>query len=98
MPGASRDMRFSTTELTTPSMRGRCNRGHGDREVIDTPTQRSAPHRTPPDLRNIRLLAGAWAGLAWGADGHLPLLVSGSLVLALAGVVPAVARSRTAAL
>jgi MFS family permease len=44
------------------------------------------------------LLAGVWAGLAWGADGHLPLLISGSIALALAGVLPTVARSRTAAL
>lgn len=43
------------------------------------------------------LLAGVWAGLAWGADGHLPLLVSGAIALALAGVLPAVARARTAA-
>ncbi|MGW1159853.1 hypothetical protein ACWD48_16850 [Streptomyces sp. NPDC002519] len=43
------------------------------------------------------LLAGVWAGLARGADGHLPLLISGSLALALAGALPAVARSRTAA-
>lgn len=25
-----------------------------------------------------------WAGLAWGTDGHLPLLTSGSIALALA--------------
>ena len=24
------------------------------------------------------LLAGVWAGLAWGTDGHLPLLISGA--------------------
>jgi hypothetical protein len=29
------------------------------------------------------LVAGVWAGLAWGADGHLPLVVSG----VLAGVI-----------
>ncbi|WP_275406864.1 hypothetical protein [Streptomyces sp. SID12488] len=38
------------------------------------------------------------AGLAWGADGHLPLLISGGIVLVLGGVLPAAARSRTAAL
>ncbi|SHI00104.1 MFS transporter [Streptomyces sp. 3214.6] len=32
------------------------------------------------------LLAGLWAGLAWGADGRLPLLVSGGVALALAAV------------
>ena len=42
------------------------------------------------------LLAGVWAGLAWGADGHLPLLISGAVALALAGVLPTVARARTA--
>ncbi|MFI6404781.1 MFS transporter [Streptomyces sp. NPDC050548] len=42
------------------------------------------------------LLAGVWAGLAWGADGQLPLLVSGAVALALAGVLPSVARARTA--
>jgi MFS family permease len=30
------------------------------------------------------LLAGLWAGLAWGGDGVLPLLVSGSVAAALA--------------
>ncbi|MGH3581928.1 MAG: MFS transporter, partial [Mycobacterium sp.] len=25
------------------------------------------------------LIAGVWAGLAWGADGTLPLLISGGL-------------------
>lgn len=30
------------------------------------------------------LLAGIWAGLAWGADGHLPLLVSGCAGAAIA--------------
>ncbi|WP_416960522.1 MFS transporter [Streptomyces sp. Agncl-13] len=44
------------------------------------------------------LLAGVWAGLAWGTDGHLPLLISGGIALALAGVLPAVARGRTAPL
>jgi len=39
------------------------------------------------------LLAGVWAGLAWGTDGHLPLLVSGTVALVLAGVLPAVTRS-----
>jgi MFS family permease len=32
------------------------------------------------------LLAGVWAGLAWGSDGRLPLLVSGVVVACLAGV------------
>ncbi|HNM97722.1 MAG TPA: MFS transporter, partial [Marmoricola sp.] len=31
------------------------------------------------------LAAGLWAGLAWGADGHLPLLISGTLA-AVVGV------------
>lgn len=43
------------------------------------------------------LLAGVWAGLAWGADGHVPLLVSGGIALVLAGVLPVIARARTAA-
>lgn len=30
------------------------------------------------------LLAGVWAGLAWGGDGRLPLLVSGSVAVLLA--------------
>lgn len=42
------------------------------------------------------LLAGVWAGLAWGSDGHLPLLISGGIALALAAALPAVTRSRTA--
>ncbi|WP_369254492.1 MFS transporter [Streptomyces sp. R35] len=42
-------------------------------------------------------LAGVWAGLAWGADGHLPLLISGGIALALAIVLPTAVRSRTAA-
>ena len=25
------------------------------------------------------LFAGVWAGLLWGADGHLPLLISGTV-------------------
>jgi MFS family permease len=32
------------------------------------------------------LLAGVWAGLAWGADGRVPLLISGTVVACLAGV------------
>ncbi|MGR3875394.1 MFS transporter [Streptomyces graminifolii] len=43
------------------------------------------------------LLAGVWAGLAWGADGHVPLLFSGGVAVVLAGVLPVVARARTAA-
>jgi hypothetical protein len=30
------------------------------------------------------LLAGIWAGLAWGHDGHLPMLVSGAAVAIIA--------------
>jgi MFS family permease len=30
------------------------------------------------------LIAGLWAGLAWGADGHLPLLISGAVGAAIA--------------
>ncbi|WP_405883759.1 MFS transporter [Streptomyces sp. NBC_01384] len=43
------------------------------------------------------LLAGLWAGLLWGTDGHLPLLISGSVAFALAGAFPAIARWRTEA-
>lgn len=43
------------------------------------------------------LVAGLWAGLAWGTDGRLPLLISGGIALVLAGVLPVVARSRTMA-
>jgi len=32
------------------------------------------------------LIAGIWAGLAWGEDGRLPFLISGSVVCALVGV------------
>jgi MFS family permease len=39
------------------------------------------------------LLAGVWAGLAWGTDGHLPLLISGGIALVLTGVLPTVARA-----
>lgn len=39
------------------------------------------------------LLAGVWAGLAWGTDGRLPLLISGGIALVLAGVLPVMARS-----
>ncbi|MEU6325500.1 MFS transporter [Streptomyces sp. NPDC047009] len=42
------------------------------------------------------LLAGLWAGLAWGADGHVPLLVSGAAALALAVALPILSRSRQA--
>jgi MFS family permease len=42
------------------------------------------------------LLAGLWAGLAWGADGHVPLLVSGAAALALAVALPVLGRSRQA--
>lgn len=35
------------------------------------------------------LLAGLWAGLAWGADGHVPLLVSGTAALVLAAALTA---------
>lgn len=38
------------------------------------------------------LIAGIWAGLAWGSDGHVPLLVSGTAALALAAVLPLFAR------
>ncbi|QHA07659.1 MFS transporter [Streptomyces broussonetiae] len=39
------------------------------------------------------LLAGLWAGLAWGSDGHVPLLVSGAAALALAAGLPVLGRS-----
>ena len=38
------------------------------------------------DMLLAALLAGVWAGLAWGSTGRLPLLVSGFLVAGLAGV------------
>jgi MFS family permease len=44
------------------------------------------------------LLAGLWAGLAWGADGHVPLLASGAAALALAVVLPVLSRFRQATL
>jgi MFS family permease len=41
------------------------------------------------------LVAGFWAGLAWGSDGRIPLLVSGAVgaVIALALLVPVPARA-----
>jgi MFS family permease len=36
------------------------------------------------------LLAGVWAGLAWRGDGHIPLLVSGTVALALAAALLAI--------
>lgn len=38
------------------------------------------------------LLAGLWAGVAWGADGHVPLLVSGAAALILAAALPVLGR------
>ncbi|MCX4616335.1 MULTISPECIES: hypothetical protein [Streptomyces] len=38
------------------------------------------------------LLAGLWAGLAWGADGHVPLLASGAAALTLAAALPLLGR------
>ena len=35
------------------------------------------------------LLAGVWAGLAWGSAGRLPLIVSGSVTAVLAVVLAA---------
>jgi MFS family permease len=43
------------------------------------------------------LLAGVWAGLVWGADGRMPLLISGTVAIAVAGALPALVRTRTAA-
>ncbi|MFF7929083.1 hypothetical protein ACFZDP_50040 [Streptomyces mirabilis] len=40
------------------------------------------------------LLAGLWAGLAWGADGQVPLLLSGVVALALAVALPILGRTR----
>jgi MFS family permease len=42
------------------------------------------------------LLAGLWAGLAWGADGHVPLLASGAAALTLAAALPVLGRFRQA--
>jgi MFS family permease len=45
------------------------------------------------------LAAGVWAGLAWGADGRLPLLVSGITAAVLAaGLLAASTRRRSTAL
>jgi hypothetical protein len=43
------------------------------------------------------LAAGVWAGLAWGADGTLPLLISGltAAVLATGLLAAATARRRS---
>ncbi len=38
--------------------------------------------------------AGLWAGLAWGADGRLPLLVSGGTAAVFAAVLLAAALRR----
>ncbi|MEP6815722.1 MAG: MFS transporter [Marmoricola sp.] len=38
------------------------------------------------------LVAGLWAGFSWGADGHLPLVVSGGLAAVMAVVVLAAPR------
>ncbi|MYT28280.1 MULTISPECIES: MFS transporter [unclassified Streptomyces] len=35
------------------------------------------------------LIAGLWAGLAWGTDGQIPLLIAGTGALALAAALPA---------
>ncbi|MEV5880394.1 MFS transporter [Streptomyces sp. NPDC052101] len=42
------------------------------------------------------VLAGLWAGLAWGTDGQVPLLASGAVSLTLAAALPALGRSRQA--
>jgi MFS family permease len=39
------------------------------------------------------LIAGVWAGFAWGGDGHLPLLVAGAVVGALALVLALAGRA-----
>ncbi|WP_186382302.1 hypothetical protein [Amycolatopsis rhizosphaerae] len=39
------------------------------------------------------LLAGIWAGLAWGSDGTLPLLISGSIAAVVAALM-VVSRTR----
>jgi hypothetical protein len=38
------------------------------------------------------LIAGIWAGLAWGADGRVPLLVSGTAGAIIAAVLLATGR------
>ncbi len=43
------------------------------------------------------LVAGLWAGLAWGGDGHVPLLVSGALAGVLGVVVLLTGPARTGA-
>jgi hypothetical protein len=42
------------------------------------------------------LLAEVWAGLAWGADGQVPLLISGAVAIVVAATLPALVRKRTA--
>ncbi|MET8243781.1 MFS transporter [Streptomyces sp. NPDC005202] len=41
------------------------------------------------------LLAVLWAGLAWGSDGQVPLLLSGATALLLAAALPALRHSQT---
>ena len=43
------------------------------------------------------LIAGLWAGLAWGGNGRLPLLVSGFGALAIAAVMVMMPRLRQTA-
>jgi MFS family permease len=40
------------------------------------------------------LLAGIWAGLAWGADGRMPLLLSGTVGLTFAAVLLSTSATR----
>jgi MFS family permease len=40
------------------------------------------------------LVAGVWAGLAWGSNGRTPLLVSGTTALLLAAALPALGRGQ----
>ncbi|UXY30892.1 MFS transporter [Streptomyces sp. HUAS TT20] len=42
------------------------------------------------------LFAGLWAGLAWGPDGHAPLLISGAVALVLAAALSVLGRNRQA--
>jgi hypothetical protein len=49
------------------------------------------PGGVPGSARRGVLVAGLWAGLAWGADGSVPLLVSG-VVAGVIGLVVLVAR------
>lgn len=60
-----------------------------------TPTRQGSAQGVYQALSGVGVLAaGLWAGLAWGADGRIPLLVSGSVAAALTLALPLAARHR----